>query len=171
MTHYYNTHFPFFSHNSTSRPCYLSYQMVKKVTITNTITVNNDTFIVDYAKQDGPRGETFLEQIFPLDDDTIPELEIEIQNCRDILFYERTPGFDISPCPWLTWAPVQLINGNTIKLLKINEGTNLKDPNLPTNFNGKFRKSYKLTNHKRKGKRNLSSPDQNKKTCIETCTE
>ena len=142
--------------------------MVKTVTITNTITINDDTYILDYAKQDDPRGELFFEQIFPVDDDAIPPLEIEIPNYRKTLFYDNTHGFDISPCPWLSWAPVQLINGTTVKLLKINKGTNLSDPDLPITFYGKSRKSYLLTNLKRKRKRNPSNLDQNKKTHVET---
>ena len=141
--------------------------MVKAVTIKNTTTMNGHVYILDFAKtnKNDPHGEEFFEQIFPVNDNVTPTLEVQILNPQRILFYETTPGFDTSPCPWLSWAPVQQNNGTTINLLQIKEGTDLSDPSLPITFNGKFRQSYKLTKQKRK----IEAPpmDLNKKTCTE----
>ena len=101
----------------------------------NNITLNDKLFLLDYIKAYSldSHGYTIFKQIFPPGDNENFDLMFKFE--KGTYYYQQCVEIDTSSCNWLSWEIISRINKQSICMLKVKEGVNLLDPQLPTIFN------------------------------------
>ena len=118
--------------------------MVKAVCLNNTLHIDGHLYILDYVKKERQNNYSeYFEQVFPDIQPIVPHLKIKFNNCQHTYHYVECSTFNISTCPWLSWAPIAQANRKTVYLLQVKDGTDLKDPDLEVFFDAEIKASTK----------------------------
>ena len=117
----------------------------------NKITINGDTFLLDYIRVKMIRfpGWRYMIQVQPFDGLNIPDFSLRFGEHSNTYYYVPCIGFDINNSEWqnlLTWKRVPRTDGQIIEMLSMPNGISLHtlDSILPNFIQSKFRISHAL---------------------------